>query len=174
MVIARIDEKVIANVLVHANGRNILPSCASSRKIGMNEINRSMGLRDTYPFVISPAIVDKLSFIFEVISSASRKDVDAKRQLLGKVDVTILCLPDEAARQAATLIDALEDTAPRVIDASSAHRVAPGWVFGFPEYEPGNYEAIAKTKRLSNPGCYSTGFLALIRPYGAGLISAGP
>jgi N-acetyl-gamma-glutamyl-phosphate reductase len=70
-------------------------------------------------------------------------------------------LPDEAAREAVGLI---RNPDVRVIDASTAHRVAPGWVFGFPEFEPGNYEAIASARRVTNPGCYATGFLSLVRP----------
>ena len=104
------------------------------------------------------------------LSDNDRKDVVARARALNEAGVAILCLPDDAAREAVSLI---QNPDVRVIDASTAHRVAPGWVFGFPEYEPGNYEAIAKTKRLSNPGCYSTGFLALIRPLiRAGLIPA--
>ncbi len=95
------------------------------------------------------------------LSDVDRKDAAARARGLNEADIAILCLPDDAAREAVRLI-----TSPdvRIIDASTAHRVAPGWVFGFPEYEPGNYEAIANAKRLTNPGCYSTGFLALIRP----------
>lgn len=104
------------------------------------------------------------------LAEAERKDSRARARALNEADVVILCLPDEAAREAVALI-----TNPdvRVIDASTAHRVAPGWVFGFAEVEPGNYAAIAAAKRVSNPGCYSTGFLALVRPLvRAGLIPA--
>ena len=104
------------------------------------------------------------------LADEERKDPRARARALNEADVVILCLPDEAAREAVALI-----TNPdvRVIDASTAHRVAAGWVFGFAEYEPGNYEAIAAAKRVTNPGCYSTGFLALVRPLvRAGLIPA--
>ena len=104
------------------------------------------------------------------LAEIERKDSRARACALNEADVVILCLPDEAARDAVALI-----TNPdvRVIDASTAHRVAPGWVFGFAEVEPGNYAAIAAAKRVSNPGCYSTGFLALVRPLvRAGLIPA--
>ena len=95
------------------------------------------------------------------LTDADRKDLGARARALNDADVVILCLPDSAAREAVGLI---QNTDVRVIDASTAHRVAPGWVFGFPEFEPGNYEAIASAKRVTNPGCYSTGFLALVRP----------
>jgi N-acetyl-gamma-glutamyl-phosphate reductase len=104
------------------------------------------------------------------LAEVERKDSRARARALNEADVVILCLPDEAAREAVALV-----TNPdvRVIDASTAHRVAPGWVFGFAEYEPEKYAAIAAAKRVSNPGCYSTGFLALVRPLvRAGLIPA--
>jgi len=94
----------------------------------------------------------------------ARKDAAAKRKLYGEVDVVILCLPDEAAKEAARLIDAMGESAPRVIDASSAHRVAPGWTYGFPELVVGQAEAVAKADKVSNPGCHATGAIALLRP----------
>src|SRR5271170_2165537 len=94
----------------------------------------------------------------------ARKNVGAKRELLGQVDLTILCLPDAAAKEAAALLDAMGERAPRVIDASSAHRVAPGWIYGFPELTPGQDAAIAGAARVSNPGCHATGAIALLRP----------
>ncbi len=98
------------------------------------------------------------------LAAEARKDPAAKRKLYGQVDVVILCLPDEAAKEAAHLIDEMGETAPRVIDASSAHRVAPGWTFGFPELVAGQGERIAKAKKVTNPGCHATGAIALIRP----------
>jgi len=103
------------------------------------------------------------------LTGAARKDVAAKRELLRHVDITILCLPDEAAKEAAKLIDEMGEGGPRVIDASSAHRVAPGWVFGFPEMIAGQAERIAVAKKVTNPGCHATGAIALIRP----LVEAG-
>jgi N-acetyl-gamma-glutamyl-phosphate reductase len=94
----------------------------------------------------------------------ARKDAPAKQKLYGEVDVVILCLPDEAAKQATHLIDAMGADAPRVIDASSAHRVAPGWIYGFPELVAGQGEAVAKANKVSNPGCHATGAIALLRP----------
>ncbi len=103
------------------------------------------------------------------LPAAARKDVGAKRKLLAEVDFTILCLPDEAAKEAAKLIDELGDAGPRVIDASSAHRVAPGWSYGFPELVAGQGERIANARKVTNPGCHATGAIALIRP----LVEAG-
>ena len=104
------------------------------------------------------------------IDPARRKDADARAELLNASDAVILCLPDEAAREAVSLI-----TNPdvRVIDASSAHRTADGWTYGFAEMAPGQRQAIAASKRVSNPGCYPTGFIALVRPLvAAGLLPA--
>jgi N-acetyl-gamma-glutamyl-phosphate reductase len=98
------------------------------------------------------------------LPSEARKDAAAKQKLYGEVDVVILCLPDEAAKEAAHLIDAMGADGPRVIDASSAHRVAPGWTYGFPELAAGQGEAIAKANKVSNPGCHATGAIALLRP----------
>lgn len=100
------------------------------------------------------------------LGEAERKDAHARAAALNAADVVILCLPDEAAREAVSLI---ENSRTRVIDASSAHRVADGWVYGFAEMEPGQREKIAGAARVSNPGCYPTGFLALVRP----LVRAG-
>jgi N-acetyl-gamma-glutamyl-phosphate reductase len=95
------------------------------------------------------------------IDPERRKDPGARAELLNTVDLTILCLPDDAAREAVSLIN---NPDVRVIDPSTAHRVAPGWTFGFPEMEPGQRAAIEASKRVSNPGCYSTGAIALLRP----------
>jgi N-acetyl-gamma-glutamyl-phosphate reductase len=94
----------------------------------------------------------------------ARKDAAAKQKLYGEVEVVILCLPDEAAKEAAHRIDAMGANAPRVIDASSAHRVAPGWAYGFPELVTGQAEAVAAASKVSNPGCHATGAIALLRP----------
>ena len=104
------------------------------------------------------------------LSEVERKDARARAKALNGSDLVILCLPDEAAREAASLI---ENNAVRVIDASSAHRVAPGWVYGFAEMEADSRARIAGAARVSNPGCYPTGFLALVRPLTrAGLLPA--
>ena len=121
-------------------------------------------------------IRDKLAGVsgLELLSlpPEARKDKAAKQKLYSEVDVVILCLPDEAAKEAAHLIDAMGADAPRVIDASSAHRVAPGWTYGFPELVAGQAEAVASARRVSNPGCHATGAIALLRPLAdAGLIA---
>jgi N-acetyl-gamma-glutamyl-phosphate reductase len=104
------------------------------------------------------------------LSDAERKDAAARKGALNSADVVILCLPDEAAKEAVSLID---NPQVRVIDASSAHRVADGWTYGFAELEPDGYQRIAAAKRVSNPGCWPTGFLAIMRPLvRAGLVPA--
>ncbi|MFZ1965086.1 MAG: N-acetyl-gamma-glutamyl-phosphate reductase [Roseiarcus sp.] len=105
------------------------------------------------------------------LPAEQRKDQAAKLRAFAEVDVVILCLPDEAAKETAALIEAMGDRAPRVIDASTAHRVAPGWTYGFPELTPGQAQAIASARRIANPGCHATGAVALLRPLtDAGLI----
>ncbi len=98
-----------------------------------------------------------------------RKDPLAKKRLYQQADVVVLCLHDEAAREAVALADELGADSPRLIDASSAHRTASDWVYGFAELAPGQTDAIRTARRVSNPGCYATGAIALIRP----LIEAG-
>jgi N-acetyl-gamma-glutamyl-phosphate reductase len=121
-------------------------------------------------------IREKLAGVSDVelvsLPPEARKDAAAKQKLYGEVDVVILCLPDEAAKEAAHLIDGMGADAPRVIDASSAHRVAPGWIYGFPELIAGQGEAIASAKKVTNPGCHATGAIALLRPLSdAGVIA---
>jgi N-acetyl-gamma-glutamyl-phosphate reductase len=100
------------------------------------------------------------------ITPERRKDESERRRRLNEVDLAILCLPDDAARTAVSLI---ENPSVRVLDASTAHRVHPDWTYGFPELLPGQAERIHQAKRVTNPGCYSTGAVALIGP----LVDAG-
>jgi N-acetyl-gamma-glutamyl-phosphate reductase len=104
------------------------------------------------------------------IDEARRKDAAARAEALNDADIVILCLPDDAAREAVALI---RNPDTRVIDASSAHRVADGWIYGFAELNPDQAERIATARLVTNPGCYPTGFLALVRPLvRAGLLPA--
>jgi N-acetyl-gamma-glutamyl-phosphate reductase len=110
----------------------------------------------------------------EVVSIAAheRKDSKAKQALMAGVDLVVLCLHDDAAIESVKLIDAMPGPAsgkPKIIDASTAHRTRPDWVFGFPELAPGQRKAVVDAHRVANPGCYSTGAIALLRP----LIDAG-
>jgi len=95
------------------------------------------------------------------IDPALRKDASARRDMLNSADAVVLCLPDDAAREAVSLV---ESNTVRIVDASTAHRVAPGWTYGFPEMARAQRQAVAASTRVSNPGCYPTGFIALVRP----------
>ena len=103
------------------------------------------------------------------LPDATRKDPQARRSIMREVDLVVLCLPDAAAKESAALADSLGAHAPKVLDASTAHRVAPDWAYGFPEMTPGQAARIAAAHKVANPGCYPTGAIALLRP----LIDAG-
>ncbi len=105
------------------------------------------------------------------LGDAERKDTARRREALNAADVAILCLPDVAAREAVSLID---NPAVKVIDASTAHRTAQGWAYGFPEYDAGQRDAILAANRIANPGCYAITAVAMLHPLiKAGLVPAG-
>jgi len=118
------------------------------------------GAEGTTGLEIKERLTGRGEFDLIILDDAKRKDIAARREALNDADFAILCLPDAAAKEAAAMVEG--DT--RIIDASSAHRVDPAWTYGFPELSPAQREAIATSKRVSNPGCYPTGFLALIAP----------
>jgi N-acetyl-gamma-glutamyl-phosphate reductase len=98
------------------------------------------------------------------IAADKRKDEAARLAMMRDADLVVLCLPDQAAKEATALIDGLGAAGPKIVDASTAHRVADGWVYGFAEMDPGQAAAIKAARRVTNPGCYPTGAIALIRP----------
>ncbi len=103
------------------------------------------------------------------IAPDRRKDPEARRRLMAEVDLVVLCLPDDAARESVALAAGLGSEAPKLLDASTAHRVDPEWVYGFAELEPDQPARIAEARLVANPGCYPTGAIALLRP----LVDAG-
>ena len=113
-------------------------------------------------------IRERLAHVPEIavlsIDPDKRKDPDARKAMMAAVDAVVLCLPDDAAKESAALAASLGEKAPRVLDASTAYRVHPEWVYGFAEMTQGQANLIRKAKRVSNPGCYPTGTIALLRP----------
>ena len=117
------------------------------------------GAAGTTGLEIADRLAGRQEFSLLQLDEARRKDAGARREALNAADFVILCLPDDAAREAVAMID---NDRTRVIDASTAHRVTPGWVYGFPEVV--GHGTVAEAMRVSNPGCYSTGFIALVAP----------
>lgn len=117
------------------------------------------GAAGTTGLEIADRLADRPEFELIALDEDRRKDETARREALNEADFAILCLPDDAAREAVRLA---EGSKVRIIDASTAHRVAGGWIFGFPEIV--GKQVVAEAQRVSNPGCYSTGFLALMVP----------
>jgi N-acetyl-gamma-glutamyl-phosphate reductase len=103
------------------------------------------------------------------LPEALRKDPAARRDMMAGCDLVVLCLPDDAAREAAAMADAFGPEAPKLLDASTAHRVDPDWVYGFAEMAPPQPQRIASARKVANPGCYPTGAIGLLRP----LVEAG-
>jgi N-acetyl-gamma-glutamyl-phosphate reductase len=122
------------------------------------------GAAGTTGIQIRDRLAGRSEFSLIQLDESARKDDGARAEAINAADIVILCLPDDAARAAVAMI--ANDTT-RVIDASTAHRVAPGWVYGFPEVS--GREMVASARFVSNPGCYSTGFIALVAP----LVAAG-
>lgn len=128
------------------------------------------GAAGTTGLEIAERLSDRRDLSIIALDDVQRKDAVARQQALNDADFVILCLPDDAAREAVAMIS---NERTRIIDASTAFRTAEGWQYGFPELEPGQAAAIGMARRVSNPGCYPTAFLALVRPLvRAGLVPA--
>ena len=107
--------------------------------------------------------------VLRSLPEAQRKHPPARQDMIGACDLVVLCLPDDAAREAVAMAEALGDRAPKLLDASTAHRVDPEWTYGFPEMASDQPEKISISRKVSNPGCYPTGAIGLLRP----LVQAG-
>ncbi len=124
------------------------------------------GAAGTTGLEIADRLAGRTEFQLISLDDDKRKDPAAKREALNDADFVVLCLPDDAAKEAVAMTTSNHT---RIIDASTAHRVDPHWAYGFPEYRKGQHDRIAAARLVSNPGCYPTGFLALVAP----LVAAG-
>jgi N-acetyl-gamma-glutamyl-phosphate reductase len=127
------------------------------------------GASGTTGLEIGERLARQNDVVVKNIAEDMRKDAGAKRALMEQVDLVILCLPDEAAKETVALIDGMGAAAPKILDASTAFRVASDWAYGFPELAPDQAGKIKAARKVSNPGCYPTGAIALLRP----LVDAG-
>jgi N-acetyl-gamma-glutamyl-phosphate reductase len=152
--------------LIETKQPNDQAAGAASRSVFVDGGSGTTGLR------IAERLSQQSDITVKQIAEDKRKDPGAKRALMEEVDLVILCLPDEAAKETVALIDSMGNAAPKVIDASTAFRVAPDWTYGFPELTADQANKIRMARKVSNPGCYPTGAIALLRPLvDAGLLS---
>jgi N-acetyl-gamma-glutamyl-phosphate reductase len=146
-----------------SNGESATADAAARPSVFVDGASGTTGLG------IRERLAEQDDVVLKSIADEKRKDAGAKRELMEEVDLVILCLPDDAARETVALIDGMGNRAPKVLDASTAFRVASDWTYGFPELTSDQAAKIRRARKVSNPGCYPTGGVALLRP----LVDAG-